>query len=321
MYACSPRWENLWMDKDLFRFIVEKLASFSSSFYRGIGNKLLGVNYGFHLTGGEPFLNFPLLLSYVEIASKAGLPSIFVETNCFWCISDEIVEDKLTTLREAGLHGILISVNPFMLEYIDFRNVKRCFRIAVEIFGSRNTMMYHPYFYRQAEEIGVKERLRFEDYLKIALAKDYTITDIINPWIILPMGRLCYRLDEFYNRKNAESYFGERCLDELTRAWHVHIDCYGNYIPGYCGGLTLGDIRMIDDIVDAGVDLSDKPVLEALSTDIRRLYEMAVEGYGYKPRDRGYISRCHLCLDIRRHLALEVGGFKELQPIEFYKHI
>jgi len=33
----------------------------------------------------------------------------------------------------------------------------------------------------------------------------------------------------------------------------------------------------------------------------------------------GYISKCHLCLDIRKCLAKE--GFEELQPVEFYCHV
>lgn len=309
------------MDRDLFRFAVEKLASFSSHLYKGVGERVLGVNYGFHLTGGEPFINFPLLVSYVELASKIGLPSIFVETNCFWCISDEIVRNRLMMLKESGLHGILVSVNPFMLEHVDFGNVKRCVKIALDVFGYRNTMVYHPYFYRQAEEIGVQGKLSFEEYLRVASAKNYTITEILNPSIILPMGRLCYKLSRFYGKRGFKSYLGERCLDELTRPWHIHIDCYGNYVPGYCGGISLGDIRRIDEILEEGVNLSDKPVLEALSRGIHELYKLSVEGYGYKPIDEGYISKCHLCLDIRRYLALEVGGFKELQPVELYKYI
>lgn len=308
------------MDRDLFRFIIEKLALFSSPLYRE-EDRLLDINYGFHLTGGEPFINFPLLLSYVELASKVGLPSIFVETNCFWCSFDEVVRNKLTMLKEAGLHGILVSVNPFMLEYVDFSNVRRCIKIALEVFGYKNVMVYHTYFYRQAEDIGVEGKLSFEEYLRMALIKNYNIGEIFNPWIILPMGRLCYKLNKFYDRRNARSYLSERCLDELTRPWHIHIDCYGNYIPGYCGGISLGDIRRIDEVLEEGVNLSDKPILGALSGGIDELYKLAIEGYGYKPLDEGYVSKCHLCLDIRRYLALEVGGFKELQPVEFYRHL
>ncbi|MBS7642034.1 MAG: hypothetical protein QW374_00230 [Candidatus Bathyarchaeia archaeon] len=321
MYACSPRRENVWMNKHLFEFIVERITSITSHVYRGTRNRIHGINYGFHLTGGEPFINFQLLSSYVKSASNIGLPSMFVETNCFWCNSDNDVVDRLTILRRTGLHGILISVNPFMLEYVDFRNVKRCLRIALNIFGSSNTMVYHPYFYKQAENMNIEGKMAFDEYLRIALSKGYSLTDIFNPYILLPMGRLCYQLNRFYDRKDAKFYIGEECLDELTRPWHIHMDCYGNYIPGYCSGISIGSVWSINEMIEVGVDLSDKPVIEALSKGIGELYRLAIEGYGYKPLNEGYISKCHLCLDIRRYLALDVGGFKDLQPVEFYEYL
>ncbi|RLF04798.1 MAG: hypothetical protein DRK00_05950 [Thermoprotei archaeon] len=132
------------------------------------------------------------------------------------------------------------------------------------------------------------------------------------------MGRLVYTLHRLYERRPAKAFFGVSCLGELTRPWHVHVDCYYNYVPGYCAGISLGDARRLEEIT-GGVDLGDKPVLAALAESLGELYKLAVEGYGYRELESGYISPCHLCLDIRVHLALEVGGFKELQPLEFYR--
>ncbi len=115
----------------------------------------------------------------------------------------------------------------------------------------------------------------------------------------------------------AKAFFGVSCAGELTRPWHVHIDCYCNYVPGYCAGLTLGDARDLRGILE-GVDLSDRPVLAALARSLGDLYRLAAGGDGYRER-AGYVSPCHLCLDIRLHLALEVGGFRELQPPHFYR--
>jgi len=38
---------------------------------------------------------------------------------------------------------------------------------------------------------------------------------------------------------------------------------------------------------------------------------------GFAPRDDGYISKCDLCFDVRRHLARQ-GGYDELRPTYFY---
>ena len=76
-------------------------------------------------------------------------------------------------------------------------------------------------------------------------------------------------------------------------------------------------MRLLNEWI-GGIDLDDRPILAALSRDLRDLYEYAVD-HGYRQPSEGYVSRCHMCLDIRVHLALEVGGFKELKPLAFYE--
>jgi len=44
------------------------------------------------------------------------------------------------------------------------------------------------------------------------------------------------------------------------------------------------------------------------------------KGLGYVESERGYASKCDLCLDLRRHL-LSRGDFRELAPREFYEHV
>ncbi len=67
--------------------------------------------------------------------------------------------------------------------------------------------------------------------------------------------------------------------------------------------------------------MDNYPVIEALATDIKRLYGLAVEEWGYEERDEGYISKCHLCVDIRKHMATKTDEFRELRPREFYNHL
>jgi hypothetical protein len=75
------------------------------------------------------------------------------------------------------------------------------------------------------------------------------------------------------------------------------------------------------DAICEGIDLDDYPVLEALARDIEKLYDLAVSEWGYEPVLEGYISKCHLCVDIRKHIASETDEFGELQPTEFYHHL
>jgi hypothetical protein len=38
-------------------------------------NEQIDLSHGLYFTGGEPFLNFDLLVQTVEIAEKSGIPS------------------------------------------------------------------------------------------------------------------------------------------------------------------------------------------------------------------------------------------------------
>ena len=278
-----------------------------------LGTDKIGVNYGVHFTGGEPFLNFDLLLKVVGIAHELEIPSTFVETNSFWCIDDKVTREKLLQLRDAGLRGILVSVNPFILEQLPFERTERAARIGREIFR-QNAIIYQEFFYSRFKKLGVKDTLSFNGYLeKIALG------DFENVELLL-IGRATYMLSHLYRKYPAKQLFGESCVEELTRGWHVHVDNYCNYMTGYCGGISLGDGREIDSICQ-GINLDSRPILEALLTDLKRLFEFGVKEFDYKERAQGYISKCHLCVDVRRHIAQRTDEFEELRPREFYYHL
>ena len=101
----------------------------------------------------------------------------------------------------------------------------------------------------------------------------------------------------------------------------LRYDNYCNYVTGYCAGVSLGDARNLDSICREGVNLNEHPVIQALVTDIKELYELAAEEFNYKELPRGYISKCHLCVDMRKHIVQQTDKFKELQPKEFYDHL
>lgn len=81
----------------------------------------------------------------------------------------------------------------------------------------------------------------------------------------------------------------------------------------------MGDARNLDSI--RRINLDDRPILDALVTDLRRLYELGVKEFGYKELREGYVSKCHLCVDIRKHIVQQTDEFKELSPREFYRHL
>jgi MoaA/NifB/PqqE/SkfB family radical SAM enzyme len=312
MYACSPKWKSDWISvKDLEEVLTQLAAKINKRYPAEF--KKIGINYGIHFTGGEPFLNFELLLKAVEIASELEIPAMFVETNCFWCVSDEVTRERLTQLKDAGLHGILVSANPFILEYVPFERTERAVRISKELFGE-NVIVYQEFFYRQFKILNLKSTLSFGSYLqRTGLESLYYIE-------LIPMGRAPYKLGHLFRKYPAERFFGDSCREELTRSWHVHVDNYCNYITGYCAGISLGDARNLDSICREGVDLDKHPIIKALVMDVKELYKIAIE-FDYKELPNGYISKCHLCMDIRRHIVQRTSEFEELRPKEFYDHL
>jgi len=307
MYSCSPRWKAEWIsEKDTEKILTQLTDKIQGSPF---GSDRIGINYGLHFTGGEPFLNFDLLLKITKMAHELEIPSTFVETNCFWCTDDKTTKEKLTQLKDAGLNGILISVNPFILEQIPFERTERAVQISGEIFG-RDVITYQEFFYSQFKRLEIKNALSFEEYLRRE-------PDSLRYVELLPMGRAPYKLGYLYRKYPARQFFGSSCREELTREWHVHIDNYGNYMSGYCGGISLGDARNLNSMLN-GIDLDERPILDVLVTDLQKLYEIGVKEFDYKERSEGYISKCHLCVDLRRHIAQQTDEFKELRPREFY---
>ena len=129
LYNCGPRWKD-WMSPEILRDALQATQAWNHRFQ-------------VHLTGGEPFLNFPLLLEGVRIAAELGIPC-YVETNAGWCLREEDVSEKFTILKEAGLNAILISCSPFHAEAIPPEKTFLAVQKATELFGSRGVIVYLP---------------------------------------------------------------------------------------------------------------------------------------------------------------------------------
>ena len=313
MYACSPKWKDDWISIEDMQEVLTELAARIDKRYP-VGFRRIGINYGLHFTGGEPFLNFQLLARGAKMASELKIPATFVETNCFWCVNDEVTRAKLTQLKDAGLNGVLISVNPFILEQVPFERTERAARISADIFGE-NVVVYQQFFYHQFKMLNFKGSMPFDAYLQKAGTESLDHVELI------PMGRAAYELGDLFRKHRAKEFFGESCKEELTRPWHVHVDNYCNYITGYCAGISLGDARKLSSICEEGVDLDENPLIKLLVTDMRELHELAVREFGYTESAGGYVSKCHLCLHLREHIVRQTDEFRELQPKEFYTNL
>jgi len=316
MYACTPKWEGGWISHESLASILAQLAETIMPSPGGPG--AIGVSHGLHFTGGEPFLNFELLCRAVEIADDFGIPSTFVETNCFWCVNDKTAREKLALLKDKGLKGILISVNPFYLEYVPFEFTERGVRVALELFGA-NVIVYQEEYFRRFLRLGIRGKVPLRECVRREGAEN-----LFGNVEFFLSGRAAYRLagtmGGVFPRYPSRRVARERCLPVFLRGWHNHFDGEGNFVPGFCGGLSLGDCRRLLALVRDGIELSDRPILGYLiADDFEGLLNFAHER-GYRELRGGYLSKCHLCIDIRKHLS-QTGEFGELKPAEFYRHL
>ena len=95
---------------------------------------------------------------------------------------------------------------------------------------------------------------------------------------------------------------------------------HANQTDQCCGGISLGDWHQLDDLIEDGIDLDKRPILSfLLDENMMGLYDFAKD-LGYRELEEGYISKCHLCLDLRTYL-ISRKDFEELRPLEFYDHL
>ena len=91
-------------------------------------------------------------------------------------------------------------------------------------------------------------------------------------------------------------------------------------MPGYCGGITLGRWQDLDSMVEEGIEMDNYPVLGFLISDnLQGLFNFAKD-LGYRELQKGYLSKCDLCLDLRTYLVSQ-KDFPELAPKELYEYL
>jgi hypothetical protein len=305
IYNCGPDW-NDWMQPEDVRAALETMMVWPQ-------------NFQVHITGGEPFLNFPLLLHTVETAAELGIPR-YLETNAGWAVTDDLVERRFKALRQAGLQAILISVSPFHAETIPLERTTMAIRIATEIFGEQNVMVYQAQWLDLIQAFSATIPVPLENYIDIYGA-DETGRMLWDSYGLIAGGRAGYQLGYLKSKQSAETFYGDHCAFEILYAPHSHFDLYGNFIPGFCGGLSIGDWHALP-MVLARAQRPEFPTIIDILVNYGPygLFEAAVLEYDYVPLPDGYCGKCHLCVDVRKHLV-QNGYFPELQPNQFYREL
>lgn len=91
-----------------------------------------GEELDFCISGGEPFLDFDLLLDIVGHGSSLG-GVVTCQTNGYWASNDEQARSRLLALKNAGLDVLGVSVSQFHDVYVRRSRVQRALTIAREL--------------------------------------------------------------------------------------------------------------------------------------------------------------------------------------------
>ncbi len=305
LYACGPRWEG-WMTVDDLERALD-----AAEMWRDFVQ--------IHLTGGEPFLNFDLLVEATRRVAERGFPQ-FVETNAYWCKDKATGLERFRILHDAGMNAVLISCSPFQSERIPLRRVLYAIESALEVFGPRGVMVYQTQCINWVAEFSVDEPVPLEAYIE-RYGPDGAGRLFWLKYNLIPGGRSGFTLGHLTARHPPEAFEGENCEHELLHPHHSHFDLYGNHISWFCGGLSVGRWDELEQTVKEFSEGKFPPPVDVL---VREgpfgLYKIARDKYGFTPSPDGYVGKCHLCVDVRRHLA-KTGHFPALRPEGFYENL
>jgi hypothetical protein len=306
LYNCGPRWEREPMSKESLSAALDAVANWPQP-------------PQVHLTGGEPFIHFDLLLYGVQEAVSRGI-ACYVETSASWCVDDDETVARFRTLRDAGLQAVLISCSPFHAEAIPPARTLRAIRAVMEVFKGRGLIVYQAEFLNLIQRHDVDRPMPLSHYEQ-EFGSEEAGRILWQGYGIISGGRSGYALGHLVPSYPADAFARATCASEILHAHHSHFDLYGNYISGFCGGLSIGSWRDLPQIISDFRSGCYPPLIDTLITDgPYGLCNYAMESFGYEPRAAGYAGKCHLCVDVRRHLV-DQGESHELEPRGFYEHI
>jgi hypothetical protein len=300
LYNCGPSWHD-WMTPD---GVFDALSAAKNQW---------GNGFQVHLTGGEAFLNFPLLLHAVQIAADLTIP-VYVETNASWCREGAMTEERFRRLKQSGLSAVLISVSPFHQTSIPLKRTLTAIRVATKTFGEHRVMIYQSAWLPAMMGFGLEEPVPLSRWIQSYGAQLWAGYGLISG------GRAGHELGHLQQKRSPSAFKGLTCRAELAHAPHSHFDLYGHFIPGFCSGISLGDWHDLAKLrTDFEAKAVDPLILTLLEQGPYGLYQQAVEAEGYMALSEGYAGKCHLCVDVRRHWHQRHPDRQHLRPEHFYK--
>jgi len=295
LYGSAPDAQLGYMNEATAAMLCEKL--------RRLGCRSL------HIGGGEPFMNIEGLVGLIKAVRKSGITLDYIETNAAWVTEDDAHNRRiLTGIANAGGECIMVSADPFHVEFIPFGKPQKLFQL-LQGMGISHFVWQERYWPRlmQLQPGNTYDCQALKDIFGYDLRRQRA-----DEYGMRFHGRALNLLRK-YGEKKVITAPSKPCA-ELRNTSHFHVDFMGRYIPPGCTGMGI----LLDDLGNE-LDPANYPVLSRLySHGLDSLLAYA-QKLGYQFSADGYVSKCELCFDIRKYLiVLDREGHPDLTPASFY---
>jgi len=266
--------------------------------------------YSVHIGGGEPFMDFDGLCGLISALKKYGIYIDYIETNGYWAKDEAFARRRLEVLKRLGVETIMVSVDPYHIEYVPLERPLRLIELLRE-YGF-DYFVWQQKFLQRLLKLDISKTHTKEE-LEAVLGKDY-LTETAREYGLGINGRALSFADKLYEKKSYEHFATDEKCPSLTHPNHCHIDLYGKAVPSRCTGICAE----AEDYLSYDIDGDKYPVLSRLiSGGTKELYEYAKK-CGFTPARDGYPTRCAFCFDMRRYLK-QNNPSSDLDSAHFYE--
>lgn len=265
-----------------------------------------------HIGGGEPFLRFDALCGVIRALTEHGIAIDYIETNAFWCTQKALVKERLQTLRALGANTLMVSVDPFHVEYVPLARPLLLCQVLDEL--GMEYFIWQERFIKQLMSLD-PARTHSHEELQRALGADY-ILQTAREYGIGLHGRALQIAPQLYPPKPAVLVASAQPCAGMLNGTHCHADLYGKIIPAGCPGISI-DIEDFFTPRGRVRDAQAYPIVQRLlAGGTAALLRYGCQ-WGFDPQTP-CSTNCDLCYRLRRFL-LKRKPSRDIAPACFYR--
>ncbi len=248
------------------------------------------------ISGGEPCLFFDLVTSIIRKAKALNFSNIWLFTNVFWAKNPNITNNKLKQLKVAGLTKLCLSADGFHHAFVPTS------KIQYALTSARNLgleIMLDVRFLGSPQDNNMLNKLTYQILEQLGNLDDVEVIQGIPLYI----GRGAEKLLS-YIPKIPGIPKGSCSGPWVGGTWEnpsgIDVDLYGEVT--LCPGISIGNTKKhsLYNILNY-YNPQAHPIINKLMVDGPKSLVKMAQQKGYLLQV-GYISKCHLCYDIRKFL-------------------